>query len=135
MGKPCGKEPRPFSANVHYGENCWEWMSSKNVHGYGQYRPPNTDKPFLAHRVAYETANGPIPPGIRICHRCDNPACVRRDHLFAGTDVDNARDKSSKGRHNNQKKKHCPRGHEYNEENTHIGKSGSRFCLPCRKFR
>jgi hypothetical protein len=52
----------------------------------------------LAHRVAWTLHHGQIPDGMSICHHCDNPPCVRPDHLFVGTHGDNCRDKISKGR-------------------------------------
>lgn len=51
-----------------------------------------------AHRFSYALAFGNIPDEIVICHRCDNPACVRPDHLFAGTQKDNLHDMTVKGR-------------------------------------
>jgi hypothetical protein len=50
------------------------------------------------HRVAWELAFGPIPEGLWVLHHCDNPPCVRPDHLFLGTNLDNVQDKCRKGR-------------------------------------
>jgi hypothetical protein len=75
---------------------CWVWMGPINEWGYGTTKG---HRGTLAHRIAYEMANGFIPKGMVVCHKCDNPACVRHDHLFLGTDADNTRDKVSKGRH------------------------------------
>jgi hypothetical protein len=53
---------------------------------------------MLAHRAAWERANGPIPHGLKVLHRCDNPPCVNPEHLFLGTQVDNIKDCFQKGR-------------------------------------
>lgn len=54
--------------------------------------------PVYAHRVAFENAHGPIPDGMLVMHRCDNPPCVNPEHLVLGYPVDNIRDAWRKGR-------------------------------------
>lgn len=53
-----------------------------------------------AHRVAWELAFGPIPPGSQVLHRCDVTTCVRPSHLFLGDPDANAKDREAKGRGN-----------------------------------
>jgi hypothetical protein len=81
---------------VEKSEGCWRWLGH-TVGGYGRIRIGK--KRVLAHRVAYEIEHGPIVPGKLVCHRCDNPRCVRASHLFLGTAKDNAADMVAKGRH------------------------------------
>lgn len=75
--------------------------------------------------------NGPIPEGMQVLHRCDVPYCVNPEHLFLGTDKENHRDKTAKGRHWQSLKTHCPKGHPYAGDNLYVTRDGGRKCLVC----
>lgn len=75
---------------------CWEWRGARNPAGYGTVSDGGRKR--LASRAAWELRFGPIPEGLHVLHRCDNPPCVNPDHLFLGTDLDNAKDREAKNR-------------------------------------
>lgn len=80
---------------------CQEWNRALDKDGYGrllviQGGRKQTKK---AHRLAYELHIGPIPNGMFVCHKCDNPSCIEPLHLFLGTAADNNADKMAKGRY------------------------------------
>lgn len=118
--------------DVRGHEECWEWTASRKERGYGVFsRPGHNNGALKAHRVSWELANGPIPDGLCVLHRCDNPPCVNPAHLFLGTIADNNRDMSLKGRVVGQNKTHCKYGHEYTAENTGRTARGGRYCRTC----
>ena len=115
---------------------CWLWQASTNLKGYGYIRVAGKTK--LVHRVYWSINNGPIPGKMCICHHCDVPACVNLDHLFIGTNADNMRDKTKKGRHHCNKKQQCKHGHPFNEKNTRFyiyKNSKGRCCRECDRLR
>lgn len=85
-----------FWPKVMKSDACWIWTAAKNNRGYGFVGVGR--KMALAHRVAWQLTHGPIESGLFVLHRCDNPPCVRPDHLFLGTAKDNTSDMVSKGR-------------------------------------
>lgn len=93
---PTLTDPQRFWSKVQKTDGCWLWMGGRYPTSYGKVRVSN--RTTYAHRVAWALSNGEIPAGLHVCHHCDNPPCVRPDHLFVGTCKDNMQDRARKGR-------------------------------------
>src|SRR5690348_11464451 len=85
-----------FWEKVTRGDGCWLWTASQMGAGYGKFYYER--RWTGAHRVAWILTNGAVPPGRVVMHVCDNPLCVRPDHLTLGTQNDNVQDMCEKGR-------------------------------------
>jgi len=83
-------------------DECWKWSGYKDARGYGiiSSRKKGNKSPEKAHRVSFELTHGPIPLGMVVMHKCDNPECTNPNHLELGTQKQNMKDCSSRGRLN-----------------------------------
>lgn len=77
-------------------DDCWLWLGGRTSKGYGGFSQSGKDT--AAHRTAWERQNGPIPEGMDVLHKCDNPPCCNPRHLFLGTNSANMADRNAKGR-------------------------------------
>lgn len=92
---------------------CWEWTeSSRQRAGYGAFWYDGRTR--IAHRIAWIAKHGPIPDGLVLRHRCDNPPCARIDlhdgnrepsvlgledgHFILGTVIENNTDRDRQNR-------------------------------------
>lgn len=85
-------------------DECWGWAGKIERNGYGRIQQGGKGSPMLgAHRVSYELHYGPIPDGMVVRHKCDNPGCVNPNHLEIGTSKQNTADMYRRGRQGNSK--------------------------------
>lgn len=105
-------------------DECWPWLLSAGSHGYGQAWTGS--KVTVAHRMAWEAVNGPIPKGMWIDHICLLRKCCNPAHLRILTPAQNGR------RNKHLWKNVCPQGHLYDKENTYYDTQGHRRCRRCR---
>lgn len=143
--KFCSKDCKHGDQESHFWEKvavdpqtgCWVWQGalqgkyyrSENG-GYGSVRWNKRVR--SAHIVAWELMRGPVPVGLCLDHLCRNTRCVNPDHLEPVTNAENIR------RGTGRRPTHCPKGHEYTQENTVFmskgrGQKPYRACRECRR--
>jgi len=128
--QPAPVEER-FWAKVRKTRGCWYWIGGRAGKGYGQFMLRSYYQTY-AHRVSWLLHYGD--PGDKwVLHKCDNMLCVRPDHLFLGTALDNVHDCIAKGRFvAPPKKTRCKRGHVYKGYNVRMERHGKYLVQVCR---
>lgn len=87
-----------FQSYVVKADGCWRWSGPRDKDGYGVFFVAK--KQYRAPVVALEVDGRPVPKGMYALHHCDNPECVRPDHLYPGTPKQNVADMIDRGRAN-----------------------------------
>lgn len=132
---------------------CWEWpykplrkdgrKTYPHVKWVGRWNKVGSSFGIGTHKASYLLSRGQftMPKGMWVLHHCDNPWCVRPDHLYLGTAADNARDRELRWKGNRYRPSArattCRRGHPFSEENTYKQTRGQytiRICKVCRRI-
>lgn len=120
---------------------CWEWRGTRNEIGYGLMnlvRKGHSDT--RVHRLMFERFVAPIPEGLVVRHKCDNPPCCNPAHLELGTQADNVNDMKVRGRHWRHGATECQNGHDITLPSSfriakRKGRGPEKVCLACQKAR
>jgi hypothetical protein len=121
-----------FFESVEADESgCLVWTGTRNEGGYGVFYVDG--KHCLAHRWLFDRLYGDPAPLVAD-HLCRNRACVRPGHIELVTRAENNRrgDSGTRSRERTAAITHCPRGHAYDDENTHVYVRGAYRCRRCR---
>ena len=119
-----------FMSYIEFKDSHW-FFKTNHKSGYGYFSL--NYKKIRAHKFSYEIFKGPVGDNL-VLHTCDIKNCVNPDHLYLGTDKENAIDRIKRNRDFNKKKTKCPKGHEYSKENTRL-RNGRRNCRKCDSSR
>ena len=109
---------------------CWPWKGQLHS-GYGSFFLAG--RSMGAHRASFCIANGYIPTGLHVDHKCRNRACVNPGHLRAVTSRVNTLENSNARTAINAQKTHCDNGHPLTPDNLRRDKRGWRQCLTCHR--
>lgn len=140
MARPLISLEEFFWQRVKKTETCWIWTGKRQKFGYGQIQLGAKGRRVSAHRASWEIHYGLIPEGLWVLHKCDNPSCVRPDHLWIGTHEQNMIDARRKGRMKVPSvdkwlsRTHCSEGHLFDEQNTYRRVGNQRRCRICHKL-
>lgn len=84
-------------SSPHVKTPCWTWSGTRHKeNGYGGFYADG--RLNRAHRWIFQKRFGSLPQEILVCHKCDNPPCVRPSHLFMGNKSTNILDSIAKNR-------------------------------------
>jgi hypothetical protein len=114
-------------------DGCIVWIGRLHRSGYADFYVDG--KLVMAHRFAYEQANGPIPEGMQLDHLCRNRRCVNPNHLEPVTSRENTMRSPISPAAVNARKTHCVNGHALDGENLRIDYQGYRRCIACQSAR
>jgi hypothetical protein len=86
-----------FLYRLHPEGDCLVWVGARNNRGYGQMGIGD-DRLVYTHRISWALSDGVLEEADQVLHRCDNPPCAKRSHLFLGDPKSNSDDMWAKGR-------------------------------------